>query len=172
MPKKSTPARSGVPRNRPKAQKNFELVRQTSSVVDEMVAPPETVTDAESIAAVSTAQLETATRSPRTTKTKKAETPVTGTSTMVEPEVVEKSSSGEIGSSTNTATDTIAPRGSASARLAARRQSVQRVQQRAASLITAEHFSYVRRDLAFIAILASIMFLIIIALHFVPGIGS
>ena len=65
------------------------------------------------------------------------------------------------------------PKGSAAARLAARRQANQKAQQRAAaSLITAEHFVYVRKDLRFIAILAVIMFSAIIILHFVPGIGS
>jgi len=50
---------------------------------------------------------------------------------------------------------------------------VQKAQQRAAAtLITAEHYAYVRRDLMFIAILAVIMFSAIIILHFVPGIGS
>ena len=58
-------------------------------------------------------------------------------------------------------------------RLAARRQTAQKTSQRSpAALITAEHYSYVRKDLIFIAILAVIMFSVIIILHFVPGIGS
>jgi hypothetical protein len=63
--------------------------------------------------------------------------------------------------------------GSAATRLAARRQTTQKTPQRSsAPLITAEHYSYVRKDLIFIAILAAIMFSVIIILHFVPGIGS
>ncbi|HEX4203753.1 MAG TPA: hypothetical protein VHZ51_06075 [Ktedonobacteraceae bacterium] len=59
---------------------------------------------------------------------------------------------------------------SASARMAARRQGSQRMQQRhAASLITAEHFSYVKRDLKFIAALAIIMIVAIIVLYIVLG---
>src|SRR6266700_1744989 len=53
---------------------------------------------------------------------------------------------------------------SAATRLAARRQSQQRQQQRTtSSLITAEHYSYVRKDLIYIAILAVIMLTILIA---------
>ncbi len=37
---------------------------------------------------------------------------------------------------------------------------------------TAEHYGYVRKDLIFIAILAIILFGIIIGLHFVPAIGG
>jgi len=58
-------------------------------------------------------------------------------------------------------------------RAATRRQTGQKAQPRAASsLITPEHFAYVRKDLIFIAILAIIMFSIIIILHFVPAIGG
>jgi len=61
-----------------------------------------------------------------------------------------------------------APKGSAAAKLAARRNAAQKAQQRsAASLITAEHFSYVRKDLITIAILAVVMFAIIVTLYFV-----
>jgi len=62
---------------------------------------------------------------------------------------------------------------SAATRLAARRQSQQRQQQRAvSSLITAEHYSYVRKDLIYIAILAVIMLTIIIVLYFMIGINA
>ncbi len=58
--------------------------------------------------------------------------------------------------------------GSASSRIAARRQASHRTPQRnAATLITPEHFSYVRRDLIYIAILACIMIGAIIALYFI-----
>ena len=56
---------------------------------------------------------------------------------------------------------------SASARLAARRQASQKQQRSAATLITAEHYRYVRNDLIYIAILAAIMFSILIVLFFV-----
>ncbi len=57
---------------------------------------------------------------------------------------------------------------SASARLAARRG--QKLQQKtAATLVTSEHYSYVRRDLVIIAVLASIMFVAIIILYFTIG---
>lgn len=64
----------------------------------------------------------------------------------------------------------VAPKVSASARLAARRQSSQKASQRSANtLITAEHYAYVRKDLIFIAVLAIIMFAILITLYLIPG---
>lgn len=64
------------------------------------------------------------------------------------------------------------PKGSAAARLAERRKATQQAQKKSgAALITPEHYAYVRRDLVIIAILAIIMFSVIIILHFVPGIG-
>jgi hypothetical protein len=62
---------------------------------------------------------------------------------------------------------TTAPKTSASARLAARRQASQKTQRSTATLITAEHYRYVRNDLIYIAILAAIMFSILIVLFFV-----
>jgi hypothetical protein len=60
-----------------------------------------------------------------------------------------------------------APKGSASARLAARRQATQRAHQRnAATLITPEHFAYVRRDLVTIAVLAVVMITIILVSYY------
>ena len=56
---------------------------------------------------------------------------------------------------------------SASARLAARRQASQKTQRSTATLITAEHYRYVRNDLIYIAILAAIMFSILMVLFFV-----
>jgi len=61
---------------------------------------------------------------------------------------------------------------SASERLAARRQAAQKAQRASTTLITAEHYGYVRRDLIYIAILALIMFAVLIGLHFVPAIGG
>jgi hypothetical protein len=69
---------------------------------------------------------------------------------------------------TKTAVDTAtAPKTSASARLAARRQAAQITQRSSSTLITAEHYRYVRNDLIYIAILAAIMFSILIVLFFV-----
>jgi hypothetical protein len=64
-----------------------------------------------------------------------------------------------------------APKSSAAARLAARRKAVQKAQ-RSVTLISAENYAYVRKDLLFIAILAIVMFSAIIILHFVPAIGG
>jgi hypothetical protein len=60
--------------------------------------------------------------------------------------------------------------GSATAKIVARRQAMQKVQQRAAtSLITAEHFAYVKQDLIRIGIFAVIMFIAIIVLYLTIG---
>ena len=56
---------------------------------------------------------------------------------------------------------------STSTRFAARRQASQKSQRSTATLITAEHYRYVRNDLIYIAILAAIMFSILIVLFFV-----
>ncbi len=157
MPKKTATTRGGAQRNKPrvKVQKSFELVRQVSDE-QEQEQEPEAVSSAEPTAF--------------------------SVSTMVAPEIKENKSkskrvaSSEVKQSESTSSDSgtvTAPKGSAAARLAARRHGVQKAQQRAAAtLITAEHYAYVRRDLVFIAILAVIMFSAIIILHFVPGIGS
>lgn len=69
---------------------------------------------------------------------------------------------------TKTAVDTVtASNTSASARLAARRQAAQKTQRSSVALITSEHYRYVRNDLIYIAILATIMFSILIVLFFV-----
>lgn len=65
------------------------------------------------------------------------------------------------------ATTTSTSKTSASARLAARRQASQKQQRSTATLITAEHYRYVRNDLIYIAILAAVMFSILIVLFFV-----
>src|SRR5713101_7298892 len=62
---------------------------------------------------------------------------------------------------------TTAPKSSASARLTARRQAAQKTQRSSVTLITAGHYRYVRNDLIYIAILAAIMFSILIVLFFV-----
>src|SRR2546421_8122583 len=153
MPKKTVAARGGAQRNKPRVrvQKSIELVRQPSDERGQG-QEQETVSNAEPTAV--------------------------SVSTVAAPAVKESKSSvtRETRQSESRNSDTgvaAAPKGSAAARLAARRQASQKAQQRnAVSLITAEHYTYVRRDLLFIAILAVIMFSAIIILHFVPGIGS
>jgi hypothetical protein len=116
-------------------------------------------------------------------KTQKSVELVRQTSTKKEVEVdssPEQASSGVVTSTakaptsvtenggTKTAVDTAtAPKTSASARLAARRQAAQKTQRSSATLITSEHYRYVRNDLIYIAILATIMFSILIVLFFV-----
>ncbi len=176
MPKKSTTARGGAQRNKPKVQKSFELVRNTQNqVADEQ--------ELEIESASSTEEASDATVSVSTMVVPEAE------STMVAPEAEKTTSSSTKPIRTKKKSESIetkvlpetppvesvstVPKGSAAAKLAARRQAAQKMQQRAAAtLITAEHYAYVRKDLRFIAILAAIMFSIIIILHFVPGIGS
>jgi|SRR5579885_570011 len=135
MPKKSSTARTGAQRNRPKAQKSIELVRPVIEV-------PE-VEEEEQVAEPSVANVSTATAS------------VTPVAPVAQKEKTETS------------------RGSASERLAARRQATQKAQQRnMATLVTPEHFSYVRRDLITIAVLAAVMFGVIIVLYFFLGAGA
>ena len=64
-------------------------------------------------------------------------------------------------------TEVSTPKTSASTRLAARRQASQKTQRSTATLITAEHYRYVRNDLIYITILAAIMFTILIVLFFI-----
>ena len=205
MPKKSAAARGGAQRNKPKLQKNIELVRPTTTSdeqaleadeIDEIEATNKTDNNAEPTAvapkatSVNTAVAPKAksvttstTRTRSTTAPKVHETSARLATSTVKKEVKEVKDIKEVEeeeevaeatpvTSTATAAPAAAPK-SAAARLAARRQSGQKNQQRSApTLVTAEHYSYVRKDLVFIAVLAIIMFASIIILHFVPGIGS
>jgi hypothetical protein len=146
MPKRSSAARGGAQRQRPKAQKNVELVRPATS-------EPEPQAGESTPAAAMRAATATAT-------TEKAAEKAAATE-LTQDKTTEK-------------TTTEAPKAnSASARLAARRQATQRAQQRNASnLITPEHFAYVRKDLIFIAVLATIMIVAIIILYFAIGVTA
>ncbi len=149
MPKKTATARGGAQRNRPKVQKNIALVRPATDEQELEVSTPRIAVDpgAASITAVATP-----------TETKQGESKRSGTT--------QSETKAEPGAPVD------APKGSAAARLANRRQVTVKAHQRAAaSLVTVEHYAYVRRDLIFIAILAGIMFAAIIILRFVPGIG-
>lgn len=191
MPKKSTAARGGAQRNRPKVQRNIELVRPTTptTVADEQtretqdeVDPSPVTSSADTLAAPddlsapvaksgstgsvrtrsATKVRENATR-PATTAAQKDEASVADTAGK-EDEAARTTETSEVA-------EVAAPR-SAATRLAARRQAAQKnLQRTAVTLISAENYAYVRKDLLFIAILALIMFAVIIILHFVPGIG-
>ncbi len=168
MPKKATPARSGVQRTKPKSQKSFELVRPVTEVQEseieetsETVEEPTFVASTSEIASTNESSSELAalpTVPQRKAKTSSVATKIAPVETMTPKTPAEV----EI--------PVAAAKGNASARLAARKNS-QRSPRNQAALITAEHYSYVRRDLAFIAILAAIMFIAIIVLYFIPGIG-
>jgi hypothetical protein len=164
MPKKTATARGAAQRNKPKVkvQKSFELVRQATDS-DEQEQELETASSVESTA-VSVSTM--ATPEVKQEKSRPAREPKQSES--------KSSPAGEVKQDESVSSETsAAPKGSAAARLAARRNIAHKAQQRAAAtLITAEHYAYVRRDLVFIAILAAIMFCAIIILHFVPGIGS
>jgi len=139
MPKKTARTRSSAQRNKPKAQKSVELVRQTSTQKE---------VKADSSPEPTNGGVATSTDTVQTSVTE--------------------------GQATKAAVDTAAapaPKTSASARLAARRQAAQKVQRAPAALVTVEHYRYVRKDLITIAILAIIMFSIIIGLHFVLAAG-
>lgn len=164
MPKKSAAVRTGAQRNKPKVQKSFELVRPASNdrVEPETVASDALVTVADVSAIEEEGTKPQALKQPVAKSRAVTSSASSAVSTTKVPEAV--SPTPEVSTP---------PKGSAAARLVARRQANQKAQQRAAaSLITAEHFVYVRKDLRFIAILAIIMFAAIIILHFVPGIGS
>jgi len=159
MSKKTTTARRRVQHNKPKAQKSFDLVH-----------PENTVTESEKSRSIETeentpteAEESSTTEAKASTAINKQEKPrAAGSATatqQAEPQTQERQS-------------TPAP-SSASARLAARRQAALRLQQRSATtLITSEHFAYVRKDLIRIAVFAAVMFTAIIVLYFIFGRAS
>ena len=169
MPKKATSARSGVQRTKPKTQKSFELVRPVSETQErenEETITTEEPTTVESVGTVPSAAVEAPTELAALPTVPKKKVRSSSVATEIAPvETVTPKAPAAVEEVP------VAAKGSASARLAARKNT-QRSQRNAASLITAEHYSYVRRDLAFIAILAVIMFIAIIVLYFVPGIGA
>jgi hypothetical protein len=158
MPKKTASARGGASRNRPKPQKSIQLVHPNAAVKENDRQQDESSVEEDTTLAAPTSK-----------------TIVASAATVSKTEVASTKKS-EAGSATSqkAADDTSAAnRGSAAARLAARRQAVLKPQApRNASLVTAEHYAYVKRDLIYILILAIIMFSAIIILHFVPAIGG
>ncbi|MBA2285678.1 MAG: hypothetical protein H0W02_09355 [Ktedonobacteraceae bacterium] len=186
MPKKSASARSGAQRHKVKVQKNIELVRQSSRQAEELESGTESLSSVSTMdtsdsmenvsATTDTVEADTEaadsmekapvieTRATRRLAARKTVTTAREETTAIKEEAT---------ASTGRDSMTSAPRGNASARLAARRQGGQKSQQRAAAtLVTSEHYRYVRRDLIFIAILAILMFTVLIILHFVPAIGG
>ncbi len=180
MPKKSASARGGAQRNKPKVQKNIELVRPTTASDELALETGETTANAEPTTVATSVDTlvapktksSGATRTRGTTAPKVRESSALLVTTEVKKEEKDPEEQEEaVPAASATATPAVSK--SAAARLAARRQSSQKNSPRSTvALITAEHYSYVRKDLAFIAVLAIIMFAAIIILHFVPGIGS
>ena len=156
MPKKSANVRSGAQRNKPKVQKNFELVRPVTDVSEK----PDTI-DVPAVVPASTTV-----STPERPITPKKQAP------PLEPEehITPKKQASPTLEEKQEDSETAMPKGSAAARMAARRRAAQKAQQRSTvSLVAAEHFAYVRRDLITIAILACIMFTAIIVLYFTIG---
>jgi thiol:disulfide interchange protein len=149
MPKKTAHSRNTAQRNKPRAQKSVELVRQTSAGKEVEVESSQEPAKAGVTTPAAT--------SPASVKESK------GAKTVAAPTSVNEDESTKAIATHNA---------SASERLAARRQAAQKAQRSSVSLITAEHYGYVRKDLMYIAILAIIMFAVIIGLHFVPAIGG
>lgn len=164
MPKKSASARGGASRNRPKAQKNIQLVRPNAAISENEIQPEESSVEEEPTLAPPAAKASAA--STATVAKKEA---ATGKKAAGEGVTSQPQKTAEEPAAAST--------GSAAARLAARRQNqgqavLKPAAPRNTSLITAEHYAYVRRDLIYILILAIIMFSTIIILHFVPAIGG
>ena len=163
MPKKTASARGGASRNRPKAQKSVQLVRPNAAVSEDVTQQDESSIEEETTLAAPTA---------------KAAAASTATVSKTEAIIGKKSDGESVTSQAQKAveeTSAVNSKGNAAARLAARRQgqaALKPTPPRNASLITSEHYAYVRRDLIYILILAIIMFSAIIILHFVPAIGG
>ncbi len=171
MPKKTGNAQ----RTRNRSQKSVQLVRPAATPTTAAESKSETREEVEA----------TANTSPAITLVAEAEQEITEGDEVTEIAEVAAASPAPVSakrakasreaavSAPATSPATSTPR-SASARMAARRQQqvAQKSQRQAPSMITAEHYSYVRRDLIFIAILAIVMFSALIVLHFVPAIGG
>lgn len=167
MPKKTAYSRSGAQRSKSR-QKSFQLVRPVSEENELETAESSEgadVVDTENAEVVTAEEKEGAEEEDEKEEVKVAE---------VKEKVGRRAStnaSAKVSAPAPVATTPLnsAPK-SASARLAARRQAaVQKAQRSPASMIVAENYRYVRKDLIFILILAIIMFSVIIALHFILG---
>jgi hypothetical protein len=176
MPKKSATARSGAQRQRPRTQKSFELVRPTTTATETTASLADNTQDEElngqSVATMTaTDQTETVENEPEQ-DTLAEEDNDTVDEAVIAPIPTPPTRKNTPASTilAPTPTTSTPTKGGAAARFAARRQAQQRAQQKnVASLVTTEHFAYVRRDLIVIAILAVIMFAAIIILYFTIG---
>jgi hypothetical protein len=162
MPKKAATARNGVQRTKAKTQKSFEVVRQNAEGQGLNEGEPVEITSidaptpsAEVISRPTKSARREAARASVAIQEVENETEVAAPEVEVEPAPI-----------------AVAPvKGSASARLAARRG--QKLQPRTpATLVTSEHYAYVTRDLMIIAVLAVIMFIAIIVLYYTIGRGA
>ena len=185
MPKKAATARNRAQRNKPKVQKTFELVRpeRVETEADEessstSVKASTAVADQEvSKASVSASTAVSAKDESKASTAEGQASPLRETGGRGQPRPVRGTGGREQAPPLReeAETETEEPKntpalGSASARLAARRQAAQKLQQRsAATLITSEHFAYVRKDLIRIAVFAMLMFAAIIVLYFTLG---
>ncbi len=159
MPKKSVAARSGAQRQKPRTQKSFELVR-SEAAEQESEDQLQSVPAAKSVSRVK----DTPQQQDRTQAEPERATTSTATAVATQEAQTETKTKSEVAPTAKASTST---------RVAARRQAAQKTQMRSpASLITAEHFAYVRRDLMIIATLAITMFAAIIVLYFVFGRGA
>jgi hypothetical protein len=164
MPKKTAYSRSGAQRSKTR-QKSFELVRPTS--------PSDVQTATEESRADRDVEEREAVEEEGTEEQEVVEEEQEAKAEKRPPEV--KAKAGRRASPPSPSPEPAAPLAqasapkSAAARLAARRQAGQKTQRATASMIVAENYGYVRRDLIFILILAIIMFAAIIALHFILG---
>ncbi len=167
MPKKAATARSGAQRNKAKTQKRFEIVRQNAEEQELILDEQQELIEDEQVEvtpiSTPTPSAEAASRPARSARRAAQRASVATPELETENEVATP----EVEATSEVVTAPVA-RGGASARLAARRG--QKGQQRAAAtLITAEHYTYVTRDLIIIAVLASTMFIAIIVLYFAIG---
>lgn len=160
MPKKAATARNGAQRNKPKAQKSFELVRPESTALETEVngLTPSNANVSTAVAAEPEIAVRATPKVARSAEFKSSAKAATAIAPQPAPEVQESQNK------------SIPSSNSASARLAARRQATQRMQQRSAvTLITSEHFAYVRKDLMRIALFAVVLFAAIIVLYLTLG---
>ncbi len=167
MPKKNTSSRSGTQKARTKP-KSFELVRPVSDDnVLEMVNSSDEIEEVEVVEVVEEGDGE----EEETEDEEKVEVPASRKANV---QVVKRPSVKESVLPVAVASTVSSEPKSASARLAARRKAGPRekASRPAVSLILAENYAYVRKDLIFILLLAVIMFIAIIIMHFIPAIGG
>src|SRR6266568_8410700 len=162
MPKKSAAARGGAQRNRPKVQKSIELVRQTivekEAPIEEKNAFEEQEGEVDAASTDESTSTSTSTVVTLEAPSKKAKSD-TAKKNVVAPR---PASSVQKGTSAQQEDIGREPEKPVTSRSATRRQTGQKTQRVAVSLISAEHYGYVRNELVIIAILAFIFFAVII----------